>query len=216
MADVTVKVLTPATNFDLLTLEEAKLLLGIAASDVSQDLLLAMHISAYSVAVSQLCNRIFAKEKVTEIWREHQGRIYLTHWPVKEIDVEKVATGNVTLFADEYEIEEASGKVSNVANGTGPSSLDWAAPATITYTGGFDLPDEAPLPLKQATALLIRGERQHAQQSTVSGIRMIAHKEKRVMFYDPNAAAAKQVSATSSPSFVAAKALLGSYMRIWI
>lgn len=215
MADVTVKVLTAATNFDLLTLDEAKLLLGIAASDATQDPLLTMQISVYSAAVAALCNRTFAREKVRETWREHAGRIYLTHWPVKETDVENVSAGNIALIASEYEIEEASGKVSNVALG-GPRSLDWAAPATITYTGGFNLPGEAPLPLKQATALLIRGERQHAQQSTVSGIRMIAHKDKRVMFYDPNAAAAKQAAASTSPAMVAAKALLTSYMRIWI
>lgn len=215
MADVTVKILTPATTSDLLTLAEAKLLLGIAPNDNSQDTLLAMQISAYSEAVAELCNRTFGRERVTEIWREHNGRIYLTHWPIKEADVESVESGNTLLLDDEYEIEEESGKVSNVALG-GPMSLPWVAPATITYTGGFNLPAEAPLPLKQATALLIRGERQHMQQSTVAGIRMIAHKEKRVMFYDPNAAAAKQTNAMSSPAFVAAKALLGKYTRIWI
>ena len=70
MADVTVNVIEPATNFDFLTLEEAKILLGIAPSDTSQDAQLAMLISIYSTSVAEMCNRTFAREKVVETWRE--------------------------------------------------------------------------------------------------------------------------------------------------
>src|SRR4051812_21087579 len=100
MADVTVKVIEPATTFDLLTLDEAKLLLGLSTSDTSLDALLVMQISTYSAFVSEYCNRTFAREKVTEIWRElDDGRVYLTHWPVKEEDVESVESGSTTLVA---------------------------------------------------------------------------------------------------------------------
>ena len=37
MADIWVKVLEPAKNYDLLTLEELKTILGISASDTSED-----------------------------------------------------------------------------------------------------------------------------------------------------------------------------------
>jgi hypothetical protein len=220
MADVTVKVITPAINFDLLTLDEAKLMLGIATTDTSQDAQLALQISGWSVYAAEVCNRTFAREKVIETWREvGDGRVFLTHWPVKEADIESVvAPGGTPLIAGEYELEEASGKLSHIANPGGPVSTLWGAPAVIKYTGGYLLPDEAPLPLKQACAMLIREERSRHQQSSVAGLRMIAHKEKRVMFYDPNAAAAKQSSsgAAGSPAMQAINALLKQYTRFWV
>ena len=84
MADVTVNVIEPATNFDLLTVDELKILLGVAPSDTSQDAQLAMMISIYSAYVAEMCNRTFAREKVIETWRDlYNGRVFLTHYPVK-------------------------------------------------------------------------------------------------------------------------------------
>jgi hypothetical protein len=85
----------------------------------------------------------------------------------------------------------------------------------VTYTGGFDLPTEAPLPLKQATAILIGERRMNNQTQQVAGIRQITHKSSRIVFFDPNASAAKQ-SGSKSPGVQAAEALLKQYMRLWI
>ena len=46
MADIIIKVLTPATNFDLMTLDNLKIKLGI--NDTSQDAHLADWITEYS------------------------------------------------------------------------------------------------------------------------------------------------------------------------
>lgn len=218
MADVTVKVITPATNFDLLTLDEAKLLLGIASGDTSQDELLQMQISINSAYVSEICNRTFARETVTETWREiYDGRLFLTHWPVKEADIESVSSAGYSWPVEAYELEEASGKLSNVTIYAAESTA-WAQSVIVTYTGGFILPDEAPLPLKQATVMLMREERVTAQQSAVAGIRQLTHKDSRVMFFDVNAAIAKQSSSgggkTSSRQYV--DSLLRQYMRFWL
>ena len=92
MADVTVNVIEPATNFDFLTLDEAKILLGITPSDTSQDAQLAMLISINSANVAEMCNRTFAREKVRETWRElFDGRVFLTRSPVKLEDIERVS-----------------------------------------------------------------------------------------------------------------------------
>ena len=69
------------------------------------------------------------------------------------------------------------GKLSNVLLHSA-ASTPWPQSVDVTYTGGFDLPDEAPLPLKQATAILIREERMRNQQAQVAGIRQVTSQVK--------------------------------------
>jgi hypothetical protein len=215
MVDVTIKVIEEATTQDLLTLDEAKLLLGISTSDTSKDELLAMQISIYSATVAEMCNRIFAREKVTETWRElYDGRCFLTHYPVKESDIESVISAGNDYVVDGYELEERSGKLSNVVRYAAESNA-WAQSVIVTYTGGFNLPDEAPLPLKQAVALSIREEMIRTRQAETAGIRQVTHKESRVVFFDPNAVLVKTVGA-KSPGLQAIESLLKQYMRFWV
>jgi hypothetical protein len=215
MADVTVNVLEPATSFDFLTVDEAKILLGLSPSDTSQDAQLAMLISIYSANVAEMCNRTFAREKVRETWRElFDGRVFLTHWPVKLDDIESVTSAGGGYENDQYELETTSGKLSNVLLYSAEST-PWAQSVDVTYTGGFDLPTEAPLPLKQATAILMREERMRNQQAQVAGIRQITHKSSRIVFFDPNAVLVKTAGA-KSPGMQAAEALLKQYMRLWV
>lgn len=216
MADVTVKVVTPATSFDMLTLDEAKLLLGISSGDTSQDDLLKFQISINSATIAEICNRTFAKEEVIETWREiYNGRVFLTHWPVKDNDIESVYSAGYGWPIEQFELEEASGKLSNVTL-YAAESTPWVQAVTIRYTGGFILPDEAPLPLKQATAALMRDERVTAQQSAVAGIRQLTHKSSRVMFFDVNAAIAKQGGTMKASGRQLAESLCRQYMRIWV
>jgi len=215
MVDVTVKVLQAANTYDLLTLDEAKLLLGIASTDTSKDELLQMQISIYSATVAEMCNRTFAKEKVEETWRElYDGRCFLTHYPVKEADVESVYSAGNLYDATGYELEEISGKLSNVVIDA-PESSPWPQSVIVTYTGGFNLPDEAPLPLKQAVALSIREEMIRSRQAETAGIRQVTHKESRVVFFDPNAVLVKTIGA-KSPGLQAIESLLKQYMRFWV
>jgi hypothetical protein len=190
MADRKVKILTPATSTDFVTLAEAKTMLGIVTSTPDQDAQLAMMISWCSAVVMRICNRddaiaSMAYETLTEDWRElGSNRVYLSHWPVKESDIQSVAVNGVTLDPSSYDLEQGSGKLSNYSG--------WQdEPITVTYSGGYQLPDEAPLALKQATVIFIVEARMRARQSQVGGVRQISHKEARVSFFDPNAALAR-------------------------
>lgn len=205
MADIVIKILEPATTFDLLSKEELKIALGI--NDASQDQKLDAWIDRYSDMVSELCNRVFAKEKVQETWRCLQSRrVFLSHWPVKAADILSVECPRGTVIpSTDYELEEKSGKLSLYGSRT--------EPIVVTYTGGFNLPDEAPPALKQACELMIRADKERAQQQAVSGIRSLTHKESRIMFFDPNAAN-KASSGVSSVSIDAARNLLSHYIRI--
>lgn len=184
MVDIITKVLVPATDFTLLTLEEARLMIlnmpgGIPPTDEQ----LQQLIDQYSALVATLCNRTFAKETVRETWRDFEPpyniasyRLFLSHWPVKEADITSVeAPRGTALDPSAYEVEERPGKI-EVFNGG-------SEPIVVTYTGGYDLPAEAPPDLKQAVGLMIRQYR--FQNVMASGVRMVAHKESRVQYFSP-------------------------------
>lgn len=209
MADVTVKVLEPAESYALLTVDELKVALGIAPADTSQDAQLQMMIDQYSDVIATMCKRVFAKEKVTETWRgdpppyEH-NRIFLTHYPVADADIESVAAPDGTVIdAANYEIENATGKLSLAGSS--------AASIVVTYTGGYTLPDETPPALKAAAQLMIQGAR--AQLSRASGIRTVQHGESRVDYFGAMASTGKGGATPVSIAGDTVSNLLMSYMR---
>ena len=236
MADRTVQVITPATDTDLMTLDEAKTLLGISPSDTSGDTQLAFFISVNSATVARLCNRVFAYEEVCETWRELGATSYwnpgfyypyypgyfcpcsnsnrghriisLSHWPIVPEDIQSVESPPGTVIDPScYELEGDSGKLSSL---TGP----WFEPVVVTYSGGYQLPDDAPLPLKQACSLLNVQSKLLASLSGIAGIRMLAHKEVRTMFHDPLKIIEAAMGGVGSPTHMAVMNLLSHYIRI--
>jgi len=213
MADVTIKIIEPADSFALMTLDEVKLMLGVASADTASDDQLQQLIDWYSAYVSQVANRVFAREKVRETWRDLQGRrIFLSHWPVTEDDIESVEAprgGGSLVAGTDYELEERSGKLSLFGART--------EPIVVTYTGGFDLPSEAPDDLKNAASILVRKGRTESQREATAGIRSISHKDQRVMFFDPNQSSGGGSSSTggaSTEAIRAVHALLYHYSRL--
>lgn len=211
MVDVTVKILTPATEFALMTVAEAKKALGVTTTTQAQDDQLDWMIDTNSATISRLCNRVFAKEKVQETWRCQQSRrSFLTHWPVKTSDIESVTTNGFDNL--DYELEEGSGKLS-IFSGR-------MEPIMITYTGGYNLPDEAPLELKQALTLMVATEKASLAAVAVTGVRMIAHKESRVMFHNPaqtGSGGSGGGGASGGASVLpAVQAILSHFVRHWI
>jgi len=193
MADRDIFVEVPATNHDLLTLDEAKMLLGLSLADTSKDAQLSLQISIASQTIARMANRIFAEQTVIETWREvGNGRLFLSQWPIDEATgIIDVTAGGNGLSIPDYDLEGQSGKLSvyggSVSIGVpyaigrypagyieavGSSSRrmlrtarapieayypsntgHWSEPAVVHYTGGYKLPDEAPMPLKQAAAV---------------------------------------------------------------
>src|SRR5580765_1806184 len=205
MADVTVKVLEPAESYALLTLEEMKVALGMAPADTSQDAPLQMMIDQYSDVIATMCKRVFAKEKVTETWRGdpppyENNRIYLTHYPVADADIESVNSPDGTVIdAANYEIENLTGKLSLAGSS--------AASIVVTYTGGY-APDEIPPALKAATQLMVQAGRAQLAHAG-GGIRSVVHGDARVDYFEGG-------SGQGGPVSIAGQTvtnLLTSYMR---
>jgi hypothetical protein len=214
MADVTIKVIEPATSFALLTLDELKLALGIDPANTANDARLQMMIDQYSDVISVMCQRTFAKEKVTETWRGdpppyENYRVFLSHWPVEDTDVESVTTSDGSLIDPaNYEVEKASGKLTLLGS-LGGNAGD---PIVVTYTGGYDLPDEAPPALKAALQLMVQAGAAQLMRGLNTGVRSISHKDARVMYFDPNAAVSKGAKGPLIGGDTIT-ALLSAYMR---
>jgi hypothetical protein len=208
MADISIKILDPPDSLDFLTLREAKALLGLPPTGGSPeaDAQLQFQISAVSATIARLCNRTFAKTRVIETWRGvNHADIYLSLWPVEDYDLEII--NGVRFDPDVTELENETGKLR--MNG-------FRDPVRITYSGGYDLPDEAPDDLKYACKLMIQQQRSEAQRESVEGIKMIAHKESRVIFFDPNAGGkTTQATLAGSSGILTVDSLLAHYVRFW-
>jgi hypothetical protein len=215
MADRTIIVLVPATNFDFLTVDECKLLLGLDLTDTADDAELKAMISINSATIAKMCKRTFAQEKVRESWRKiGKNRLYLSHWPIKQdSDIESVTAAGGLLDPSAYELEPDSGKLSIYSpDASGAGTAYWDEPATVVYTGGYILPDEAPLPLKHATAILVREDRLRNMQAQVGGIKSISHEGRSVSYFDPSLLL--RATQGRAPGLQAAENLAKHYMRI--
>jgi hypothetical protein len=213
MADVIVQVTDPAASTDLITLDELKINLGLPSGTPSaSDAQLIQAISYNSDLLSVLCNRVFARETVKETWRWDgceclaNPRIYLTHFPVDAADIQSVTTGGSLVDSTDYELESQTGKLRYLLGG-------WLDPTVIVYTGGYILPDDAPLPLKQAASILTRIAYFASKFAGVAmgGVRQLSHKHSRVSFFDP----AQQVMMASGGPGVsqAVNSLISHYTR---
>jgi hypothetical protein len=189
VVDIIVNVLEKADSYDLVTLDYLKTVMGIPSSVTTQDAMLQQYITTYSDAVAWRCNRIFGKEHLTETIRDLQSnRVFLTRYPINDIaDIVAVECPRGTpMDTSTYEIELASGKIELMSVQTEPIFID--------YTGGYDLPEEAPPALAEAATLMIREAQMAAARYSTGGVRALTHKESRVVFFDP----AAQIKATSS------------------
>src|SRR5262252_6374791 len=121
MVDIRIKILDPADDIGFLTLDEVKTMFNITTAD--SDAQLQMMIDESSAVIARLCNRVFAKETCEEKFScTGTRRVFLSHWPVKEADMQSVVLVDGTVLdASAYELEEGSGKVSYMADG-GPAN----------------------------------------------------------------------------------------------
>lgn len=177
------EIIKPATDFALLTLYHAKLALNIPQSDTSKDDQLELLIQWASDEISVLCNRVFAKETLTETYLSvgDVTRIYPSHYPVVSVDsIQDDGSTSPYVVDDDYVLNTRTGVLSR-------RGAVWTGDVVMTYTGGYDLPFRAPPALAQA-ALMLTKDQYYASLRGDSTVRMIAHKESRVMYFDPNQA----------------------------
>jgi len=209
-------VIEPALVDDLLTLDELKIALGIATTDTTKDEMFTQLIDQASDVLATLANRVFAYEKVEENFYEiadHQDRrLFFSRWPVKFADIEMLLLNGVDILDDPFWIlEEENGTAYNIQ---GP----WQGTVNSVYSGGYKCPDEVPPALKQLAVVLAReGYYTTTRGATLAGVRMIAHKQARVMYYDQNNPSGGTSGTALSPAAVqAVNSVLNHFIRHWV
>lgn len=163
------QVVTPAASYDLTTLEIVKDELQI--TDASMDVTLTRWISDESERIRAYTERHWAQETVTEQFRLDpktvSNALLLARWPI--IAITSIVEDDLyplTLGAD-YEIDPKSGMVRRLWAGGTLAEIPWSwrrQKVIVQYTGGYVLPDAAPLRLQQACLALIKARLANRQR----------------------------------------------------
>ena len=181
----TLVVFQESEDDSLLTLYEAKLGLNMFTTGTeSLDDQIEMLIGWTSDEIAISCNRSFGKETVQETFREiisgNSKRLYLSKYP--NIDIESVEENGIPLNKNlDFEVNDDGGWLTRLGG-------NWSEPVVVNYTGGYNLPKEAPGALKKA-AILVTREAYYAAARGDASVKLVVHKESRVGFFDPRAPA---------------------------
>ena len=131
-----IRVITPASNRALTTLEAAKLEMNIIGT--AEDALLSRLIERASAIAASWCNRVFARETVEETFdlSRPSDALHLSRWPV--ITPEVATMGCVEV--EEWEAGAEDGICQRLVN---DKPVPWPATRIVVrYTAGYVLPGE--------------------------------------------------------------------------
>lgn len=184
---------TGSAGPDLISLDDLKLALGIAGT--SEDAALQAAITMQSRIVAEYCNRRFGLAEAIETFTFDRGEIILQRqalvlslYPVSTIF--EVSSAGAT-DAD-YEFDSESGRL-------WPGGTWWLAapienPAvpylgkiSVTYSGGYDLPEDAPARLQRAVIECVSSVRTTAAAGYRDPtIREVQHGDTRISYVSPS------------------------------
>jgi len=219
-------VITPPTTNDLVSLDDMKLKLMLQPTDTSKDALVGELITNMSAVVGRLCNRVFGYREVEETFYQLNDqnspqpatrRLYLSQWPVKAADIQSMThtvDGSGVIddllpgLGETWFLEETTGTLYQR-----PDLGPWFDTIDVTYSGGYDLPTEAPPDLVYAVEAVIREQYYVAiRNPTLFGVRQLSHKESRVGFYPPT-----MYSTAGLPqTWTTLQSVLFHYARHWV
>jgi hypothetical protein len=202
---------TGSAGPDLISLDDLKLALGITGT--TEDAALQAAITMQSRLIAEYCDRRFGLAEALETFTFDRGEIILQRqalvlslYPVSAIS--EVSAAGAT-DAD-YELDSESGRL--WPGGTTSwwpaapieSGVPYQGKISITYSGGYDLPEDAPARLQRAVIECVSSVR-----STSAGgyrdptIREVQHGDVRISYVSPSfASGAISTGQHFSPSVV--------------
>lgn len=151
---------TELPSEDLVSSEDVIFELGLTL-DTDGEALLARQITRVSQSLAEFCDRRFCLLDVVETFvfqdlceiQPLRQPLVLWQYPVREITEVLVGDTEVT----DYEFDPESGRLWRT-EGT------WSGRVQVTYSGGYDLPDEAPGALASAAIEAVRQRRIFAER----------------------------------------------------
>jgi len=160
---------TDSAGPDLVSLADLKLALGI--SGIDQDEALQASITFQSRIIAEYCDRRFGRAEALETFTFDQletsmarQALVLKLYPVTEI----ISVDGVS----EFTFDRESGRVWG-----GP----WSGTISVIYSGGYDLPEEAPARLARATIDAVNEMRTSGPRDP--SIQEVQHGDTRVSYF---------------------------------
>jgi len=191
---------TDSAGPDLISLADLKLALGI--TDDTDDATLQAAITFQSRIIAEYCDRRFGRAEVLETFTFDPGEYMLTRqaltlslYPVAEI----LEISSAGATAADYQFDPASGRVWG----------GWSGTVAVVYSGGYDLPEEAPARLQKAVIEAVReGQTSGARDPS---IREVQHGDTRISYFTSS-------TSSASPGYLSAPVvdLIKPFRRLYV
>jgi hypothetical protein len=209
---------TASAGPDLISLADLKLALGI--TDNSEDATLQAQITFQSQIIADYCDRRFGMAQALETFTFDPGETFamrqalvLSLYPVTVIS--EVSTAGAT--AADYHFDPASGRLWLPNNQYNYSSQTawywpyevWPNTVAVTYSGGYDLPEQAPARLQRAVIEAVNAGRTSGTRDP--SIREVQHGDTRISYVSPSFAQGASGHLTAS-----VYDLIRPYRRVYI
>lgn len=184
-AEVISVVTTPASSYDLASLDDVKDEIGV--KDNSNNALLQRYLTSASAAVSQYCNRVFPAETMTETFWASRDRgwrkvlpsvqdLQLSRWPVQSVT--SVTENGTALVQDtDFKVNAENGQLVRL-NTNGYPRMWPVYPIVVVYAGGFDKtpPDVQDAVIRMVTKRYVsKGRDPSLKQESVPGVREVQY-----------------------------------------
>lgn len=202
---------------DLISLDDLKLALGIEGTD--QDAALQSAITSQSQIIAEYCDRRFGFAEAIETFTFDRYEntvarqaLTLSLYPVAEVIEVSIAGAT----AGDYDFDPTSGRLWPWGKAIVPPYYPYpyygtwgGAAIAVHYSGGYDLPENAPARLARAVIDSVNAERTSGARDP--GIREVQHGDTRVAYFTPG-------FSTASSGFLTASAvdLIKPYRRLTV
>jgi hypothetical protein len=191
---------TASAGPDLISLDDLKFALGIVGT--AEDAQLQAMITLQSRLIAEYCDRRFGMAEALESFTfdpyeslPSRQALVLSLYPVSQIF--EVSTAGAT--AADYQFDPRSGRLwlskDQYWNYWGPyNSSSWYGPypslgsVMVTYSGGYDLPEQAPARLQKAIIEAVRDGR--ASGARDPSIREVQHGDTRISYFTSSTSSA--------------------------
>ena len=190
------------SSVDLISLDDLKLALGI--TDDSQDAQLQAAITMQSRIISEYCGRRLAFAEALETFTFDPGEdmlqrqaITLSLYPVAEV----FEVSNMGATDADYDFDPASGRLW-IGGG-------WPNVVAVTYSGGYQLPENSPARLQKAVIEAVNESRTIGARD--ASIREVQHGDTRISYFTPTMA-----TATSGYLSAVVIDLIKPYRRMYV
>lgn len=187
---------------ELISLEDLKAALGIEGDDENASLDAAR--TRYSKLIADQCDRRFGFAEAIETFTFMRDEVLLPRQALTLRMYPLVEVASVTINDEvhtDFDVDKENGRIWFDGG--------WQGEIAVHYSGGYELPDEAPASLSEAVIEAIRASR--ASGGTTStrdpGIQSVAHGDTRVSYF-------QETAATSSTLPFATLDLIKPYRRL--